>query len=225
MNHNILVEDYIESLYLVDFSQYLDESLNKFVSNLNPSKTKQLLTKTYPLAASKDVVGFLDLVKKNGLDTKKMKVSNVIKSLKTLPADVQEGAQLSQRVLQNSINGASKKSILIASYFIALVTKVKHNKSTNYMGSLKTELKSYVSKVQQFYDEAEEKASTVTPSDLKDIAMAIGAVAIIATLVGVTLIVILSLIPWLITCAATLILIASGAVAIAIIVALINKIG
>jgi hypothetical protein len=225
MNHNILVEDYIESLYLVDFSQYLDESLNKFVSNLNPSKTKQLLTKTYPLAASKDVVGFLDLVKKNGLDTKKMKVNNVIKSLKTLPADVQEGAQLSQKVLQNSINGASKKSILIASYFVALVTKVKHNKSTNYMGSLKTELKSYVSKVQQFYDEAEEKASTVTPSDLKDIAMAIGAVAIIATLVGVTLIVILSLIPWLITCAASLIIIASGAVAIAIIVALINKIG
>ena len=141
MNHNILVEDYIESLYLVDFSQYLDESLNKFVSNLNPSKTKQLLTKTYPLAASKDVVGFLDLVKKNGLDTKKMKVDNVIKSLKTLPADVQQGAELSQRVLQNSINGASKKSIVVASYFVALVTKVKHNKSTNYMGSLNTELK------------------------------------------------------------------------------------
>jgi preprotein translocase subunit Sec61beta len=92
------------------------------------------------------------------------------------------------------------------------------------MGSLKTELKNYVSKVQQFYDEAEEKASTITPSDLKDIAMAVGAVAIIATLVGVTLIVILSLIPWLITCATTLITIASMATAIAIIVALINKI-
>jgi hypothetical protein len=210
MKHDILVGSYIESLYLVDFSQYLDESLSKFVSNLNPPKTKQLLAKTYPLAASRDVAGFLDLVKKHGLDIKKMKPNNVIESLKTLPDDIQQGAQLCQRVLQNSISGSSKKSILVASYFVALVTKVKHSKSTNYMGSVKTELKGFVSKVQQFYEEAEEKATNISTSDLKDIAMAIGAVMTIATLVGVTLIVVLSLIPWLIGCAVTLLLVATA---------------
>ena len=211
MEHDILVEDYIESLYLVDFSQYLDESLSKFVSGLNPPKTKQLLTKTFPLAASRDISGFLDLVKKHGLDIKKMKPNSVIESLKTLPDDIQQGAQLCQRVLQNSINGASKKSILVASYFVALATKVKHNRSTNYMGSVKTELKSFVSKVQQFYEDAEESAtSNITVSDLKDIAMAIGAVTMIATLVGVTIVVVLSLIPWLIGCAVTLLLVATA---------------
>ena len=70
MKHDILVGGYIESLYLVDYSKYLDESLSKFASNLNPPKTKQLLAKTYPFAVSRDISGFLDLVKKNGLDTK-----------------------------------------------------------------------------------------------------------------------------------------------------------
>ena len=82
MEHDILVEDYIESLYLVEFYQFLDEGLNKFVSNLNPPKTKQLLTKTYPLAASRDVSGFLNLVKKYGLDIKGIKPDKVISSLK-----------------------------------------------------------------------------------------------------------------------------------------------
>lgn len=217
MEHDILVEDYIESLYLVEFYQFLDEGLNKFVSNLNPPKTKQLLTKTYPLAASRDVSGFLNLVKKYGLDIKGIKPDKVISSLKNLPEDVQQGSQLCQKVLQNSISGASKNSILVASYLVALVTKMKHSKSTNYMGSVKTELKAFVSKVQQFYDEAEDKETTqVSLSDMKDIAIAVGAVASIATLAGVTIYILISLAPWIIGCAVTLILLATAGLSLLI---------
>ena len=116
-----------------------------------------------------------------------------------------------------SKSNPSKNSILVASYFVALVTKMKHSKSTNYMGSVKTELKAFVSKVQQFYDEAEDKETTqVSLSDMKDIAIAVGAVASIATLAGVTIYILISLAPWIIGCAVTLILLATAGLSLLI---------
>lgn len=192
MEHDILIESYIEDLYLSEDLQYVDESIKKFMSKITPSKVKQLLSKVYAPAAAKDMPAFLSLVKKYGLDAKRIKPKEAAQALKQLPEEIQQGAKLSARVLKNSVPKASKDSISAASYYIAILTKVKNKKSVNYMGALKSELKNYVSKVRQFYEEADEqqKQTGGSTEDIADVAIAIATVVTLAT---VTYIVVSSL--------------------------------
>jgi hypothetical protein len=186
MEYDILVEDYIETLYVCEEFQYLDESFKEFFSKLTPPKMKQILSKTYEKAASKDLQGFLNLAKKFGLDINKIKPKDIKNVANQLPEEIQKGAEFSRRVIRNSIPKASKSGVNAASYFVAVLAKYKSQKTANYMGSLKTELKGFVGKVQQFYEEAEEKASQagerVLPEDIADMAIAIGTVVALSAL-------------------------------------------
>jgi len=194
MEYDILVEDYIENLYVCEEFQYLDESFKEFFSKLTPPKMKQILSKTYEKAASKDLQGFLSLAKKFGLDINKIKAKDRTNVVKQLPEEIQKGAEFSRRVIQNSIPKASKSSTNAASYFVAVLAKYKSQKTSNYMGSLKTELKGFIGKVNQFYEEAEEKANQagerILPEDIADMAIAIGTVVALS---AVTVMVVLGM--------------------------------
>jgi len=198
MEHDILVEDYIESLYLTVDHQYLNESFKDFMSNLTPPKIKQLLSKTHETSVSIDIPKFLDVVKKYGLDYKRIKPKQSLETFKQLSPDIQDGAELSLRVLRNTIPGISKTTSLVASYFVAILAKIKHYKSSNYMGAVKTELKLFASKVQQFYEEAEEKSTgNASASDMKEVAMGLAVVILIGSLTAITIYTIIMLVPYL----------------------------
>ena len=194
MEYDILIEDYIEGLYLNEGLEHLDESFKEFLNKLTPPKIKQMLSKTYEKAAAKDIEGFMNLAKKFGLKTNQIKSKDLSNIAKQLPEEIQMGAKLCGRVIKNSIPKASKSSVNAASYFVAILSKYKAQKTKNYMGILKTEIKDYIGKVQQFYEEAEEKTAQsgkrVLPEDMADMAMAIGT---IVALSAVSVIVIVSL--------------------------------
>jgi hypothetical protein len=191
MEQNILIEGYIEGLFLTEELIFLDESFKEFFEKLTPPKLKQFLSNTFKFSASKDLKGFMGMAKKFGLDPKKFKSKEVKSFAQSLPEEIQTGAKLAARVVKNSIPQASKSSVAAAAYFVAVMAKVKYPRSTNYMGSLKIELKSFIDKVQQFYeeDEANEESNhKIMTEDMADMAIAIGTVVALTAITGIIII-------------------------------------
>lgn len=188
MEQDILIEGYIEDLFLTEELIFLDESFKDFIEKLTPPKLKKFMDNTFQFSAAKDLKGFLGLAKRFGLDAKTIKPKEVKSFANSLPEDIKQGAQFASRVIKNSISKASKSAVWSSGYFVAVMAKIKHPRSTNYMGSVKSELKNFIGKVQQFYDEDEdneEAGKKVITEDMADMAIAIGTVVVLATITGI----------------------------------------
>jgi hypothetical protein len=228
MDNDILIESYIEDLYLREEFQYLDEGAKEILSKLTPPVLKNILPKLFSIGASKDIKGYVDLLKRKGIKPKKVNPKDLQELAKVVPEELQDSAQFASRVISNSIPKASKKSKFAAGYIIALLAKVKNQKTNNIQGAVKKELKTFIPKVQQFYEEVEEKTAEtgkrVLPEDMSDIAMAIGVIVAVGSLAGLIIWGVYSLISLLITFATILMWVAIAAVGLTIIVLIITAI-
>ena len=188
MEQDILIEGYIEGLFLSEDVTFLEEGLKQFMDKLTPPKLKQYLSHTFEMASSKDLRGFLALSKKFGLDINKVKPRTVMDTAKEFPDEIQKGAVLASRVIKNSIPKASKSAVRSSGYFVAIMAKIKHPR-TNYMGAVKAELKSYIGKVQQFYEEDSQdtESRSTMKEDAADIAIAIGTVVALSAITVISI--------------------------------------
>jgi len=188
MEQHILVETYIEGLYLLEDMYYMEEDLKDVLSKLTQPVLKRIMPQMFKVAASKDPKEFDKLMGKFGIKKKTYKEADLIDLVKTLPQDIQEGADYAKKVIENSIPKASRRHKLGASYFVAVMAKLKNPNVSNLMGPIKSELKNFIPKVRSFYEEVEEKAveagKRISPEDLADVAIGIGSVVAIAALAG-----------------------------------------
>jgi hypothetical protein len=188
MEQDILIGSYIESLYITEKFQYLDEGLKDVLSKLTQPVLKSIMPKTFKISASMDLSGFLDLLQKHGAKPKNVKPTEVIDLAKTLPSDIQQGAVFAQKVITNSIPKASKKMKMASGVAISLLAKIKYPKTPNFLGAVKKELKGYIPKIRSFYDEVEDKAGEeskkIKAEDIADLAIAIATVVVLGTLAG-----------------------------------------
>jgi len=203
MEQTILIESYIEGLFLNENLEYLDETFKEFLAKLTPPRIKQMISKSPKKIESKnELQGIMNLGRKFGLDINKVKSKDMINAANSLPDEIKKGAKFSKKVIKNSIPKASESSVNAAAHFVAVLAKYKNYKSSNYMGSVKSELKSYIMKVQQFYEEAEEKASDagkkILPEDMADMAIAIGTVVALSAITVILIAGVAVLVKWLI---------------------------
>lgn len=199
MEQDILIESYIENLYIVEDFQYLDEGVKEILNKLTPNVVKDLVSKI----KNHDVSSFIDTFKKHGLKMipdKKTK-DHVIKAAKNLPKEIQDGALYANKVISNSIVQASPRSKWGASYFISVLTKIKNPKQTNLIPEIKNQLRTFIPKVQSFYEDFEQKANeqkrSISTDDLADMAMAVGTIIALASVGALTVILVTKLLSML----------------------------
>jgi hypothetical protein len=192
MEQQILLDNYIEGLYLSEDLQYMEEGLKDVVAKFTQPVLKKIMPQMFKIGASKNPAEFEKLIAKHGIKRRKVKDKDIKDLTNRLPADIQQGAQFAKRVLDNSLPRSSKTMRFTASYFIAALAKLKNMKSPNLMGSIKAELKTFIPRVQSFYEEIEEKTTEagkkMSADDMADIAIGIGSIVAVAGLTGMALV-------------------------------------
>ena len=143
MDNYILIESYIEGLYLKEEFQYLDEGVKEILSKLTPPVLKRMMPKLFSISAAKDIKGFLDLMNKQGIKQRRATPKDLEEAAKAVPEELQDSAKFASRVVGNSIPKASKKFKFAAGYIVTLLAKIKNPKG-NLSGAVKKELKSFI---------------------------------------------------------------------------------
>lgn len=191
MEQEILIDNYLEGLYLKEDLQYMEEGVKEIMSKFTEPVLKRIMPQMFNIAAAKDPVKFEKMVAKHGVKRKKMSPRDLADLAGKFPEEIQQGSILAKRVLDNSIPKASKMSKTLASYFITLMAKAKNPKTSNLTGAIKKELKVYVPKIRNFYDEVEEKKSEVgkkiSSEDMADVAIGIASVVVAGALAGLAI--------------------------------------
>lgn len=192
MEQEILLNTYLEGLYLKEDLQYLDEGLKDIMSKFTQPVLKRIMPQMFNVASSKNPQDFEKLLNKNGVKRRKINPKEVEAFAMSMPPEIQQGAAFAKRVIDNSFPKGSKAARTLASYFVTLMAKIKNPRSSNLLGAIKGQLKVYIPKIRTFYDEVEEKATEtgkrISSEDMADIAIGIASLAVAAVLAGVAVV-------------------------------------
>lgn len=191
MEQEILIDNYLEGLYLKEDFQYMEEGLKDVMSKFTQPVLKRVMPQMFNIASAKSPAQFEKAISKHGIKRRKITLRDVEDLTTKFPEEIQQGATFARRVIDNSIPKGSKPAKTLASYFVTLMAKVKYPRSSNLMGAIKKELKIYVPKIRSFYDEVEQKSAEtgkrIASEDMADVAIGIASVVVAGALAGLAI--------------------------------------
>ena len=210
------IDNYLDTLYLVEEANLIQEGLGDVIKNFNINKAKQIFSvlKTGDIKKFKSIADSFGF---NRINPKKMDAF-----AKTKITDYTESKDLAKRVLKNSVPGVSKKMLEAVSSAIATASALPKKKGVVPKSPLKRTkeiVKQVVIRSRKWQDdymdtEASDKGKRIPPESLPDFAVAIAVVFTITALLGLSIWVVHYVITSLITLFwLALILAAAGSVA------------
>jgi hypothetical protein len=192
MEQEILINTYIEGLYLKEDLQYMEEGLKDVVAKFTQPVLKRILPQMFNIASTKNPAEYEKTIAKHGIKRVKVNERDIADLTNRFPEEIQQGATFARRVIDNSIPKGSKSAKTLASYFIALLAKIKNPKDPNLMSAVKAELKVYIPKIRNFYEEVQTKSSEagkrISSEDMADVAIGIASIVAAGILTGMALV-------------------------------------
>jgi hypothetical protein len=190
----VLVEEYINSLYLRDELMELSEmDFQKILQKISPKeKLIKILRGVASAAKEKDMVEIKKIVDRVGLKNIKPKTLDTMGE--KLSEDYKGKKDLASRIIRNSL-GSSKKVSDFAGSVVAVGSTMKFSKNDNMdeRRKMKGLIKDIVERGRKFYDDiseppdTEEKKSNLTPESIADIAVAIAIIVTFGILIAALL--------------------------------------
>lgn len=174
-----ILNSYIDSLCFREEKTLLEINFNQVIKRLTPESKFRSWFKDFNSAVkNKKPKEVASQLKKLGLP--KMTMATLDKAATASDSDYMRRKKLAQRILANSLPGATNKSIGPASAFLAILCAMKTSKNDKRddMTRLKGYVKEFVTKTRKFtddYGEPEEKTTKpggLSKEDLPDIAVA-----------------------------------------------------
>lgn len=190
----VLVEEYINSLYLRDELMELNEmDFQNILKKISPKeKLIKILRSVSSAAKEKDMVEIKQTMDRVGLKNVKQKTLDNMGE--KLTDDYKGKKDLAGRIIKNSL-GSSKKVSELAGSVIAVGSTLKFSKNDNMdeRRKMKGLIKDIVEKGRKFYDdfsesqEETEKKSNLSPEAMADIAVAIAIIITFGILIATLL--------------------------------------